>query len=168
MERPTFIYAKNPNKEEYAMVSEAVEANEGYCCCAIEKTPETKCMCAEFRESENSGFCHCRRYYKVRKSETLGIVVDITEGEGADAFQRWFERFTKEDFVVIPIIYNSYSMVHGTRQHIDICKAAVYKCDAIFVINAESENEHFMAEIIEWTEDLGKKIIYERTLRNEN
>jgi hypothetical protein len=36
------------------------------------------------------------------------------------------------------------------------------------VINTESENEHFMAEIIEWTEDLGKKIIYERTLRNEN
>ena len=42
-----------------------VAANGGYCPCAIEKTPDTKCICKEFREQEEPGFCHCGRYEKV-------------------------------------------------------------------------------------------------------
>ena len=41
-----------------------VEANNGYCPCAIWQTPETKCMCKDFREQE-SGECHCGRFEKV-------------------------------------------------------------------------------------------------------
>lgn len=40
-----------------------VEANDGYCPCAIEKNEDTLCMCKEFRE-QDSGVCHCGRYEK--------------------------------------------------------------------------------------------------------
>lgn len=42
----------------------AVEANDGYCPCMVERSPDTKCMCLEFREQE-SGLCHCGRFEKV-------------------------------------------------------------------------------------------------------
>lgn len=42
-----------------------VAANKGYCPCAVEKTPDTRCMCKEFREQEEAGPCHCGRYEKV-------------------------------------------------------------------------------------------------------
>jgi hypothetical protein len=41
-----------------------VEANGGFCPCAIWQTPDTKCMCKDFREQE-SGECHCGRFEKV-------------------------------------------------------------------------------------------------------
>ena len=41
-----------------------IEANNGYCPCAIWQTPDTKCMCKDFREQE-SGECHCGRFEKV-------------------------------------------------------------------------------------------------------
>lgn len=47
-----------------ASVADLVKANDGYCPCAIPKTPDTKCICKEFREQE-SGLCHCGRYKKV-------------------------------------------------------------------------------------------------------
>lgn len=42
-----------------------VEANNGYCPCAIWQTEDTKCMCKEFREQEEVGKCHCGRFEKV-------------------------------------------------------------------------------------------------------
>lgn len=52
---------KMPNTQE---IIEAVKNNQGYCPCALEKTPDTKCMCKEFREMEKSGICHCGLYKK--------------------------------------------------------------------------------------------------------
>ena len=46
-------------------IKELVVANNGYCPCAIEKTPDTKCMCKEFREQKEPGLCHCGLYEKV-------------------------------------------------------------------------------------------------------
>ena len=39
--------------------------NDGYCPCAVFKTPDTKCICKEFREQQTPGLCHCGRYEKV-------------------------------------------------------------------------------------------------------
>ena len=42
-----------------------VKANDGYCPCSLEKTPETKCICKEFLEKMEKnipGECHCGRY----------------------------------------------------------------------------------------------------------
>lgn len=42
-----------------------VEQNDGFCPCSLVKTPEAKCMCAEFREQKTPGLCHCGRFEKV-------------------------------------------------------------------------------------------------------
>ena len=42
-----------------------VDANNGYCPCAIWQTPDTKCMCRNFREQAEPGECHCGRFEKV-------------------------------------------------------------------------------------------------------
>lgn len=44
-----------------------VEQNNGYCPCAIIKNEDTKCMCKEFKEQEESGVCHCGRFLKVKE-----------------------------------------------------------------------------------------------------
>ena len=45
-------------------VADLVKQNDGYCPCMIERTPDTKCMCKDFRE-QAEGLCHCGRYRKV-------------------------------------------------------------------------------------------------------
>lgn len=55
---------KNPDNEMYTEVTKAVDNNSGYCPCSVERTPETKCICKEFREQECEGECHCGRFVK--------------------------------------------------------------------------------------------------------
>ena len=58
----------NPDEEIVKMVKEGLEMTGGYCPCRLERTPENKCICKEFREQmkdpEFEGFCHCMLYYK--------------------------------------------------------------------------------------------------------
>ena len=51
---------KTLNSEE---ISAAIQDNDGYCICAVEKTEDTKCMCKAFRE-QAEGLCHCGLYKK--------------------------------------------------------------------------------------------------------
>lgn len=53
----------NADTQHVDKIRAALKANDGYCPCALEKTPDTKCMCKEFREME-SGTCHCGLYVK--------------------------------------------------------------------------------------------------------
>lgn len=53
----------NPDKELVAEIRKALKENDGYCPCRPEKTPDTVCLCKEFREQE-SGLCHCGLYLK--------------------------------------------------------------------------------------------------------
>lgn len=46
-------------------IAELVQQNDGYCPCAVQRTPETKCICKDFIEQKESGLCHCGRYEKV-------------------------------------------------------------------------------------------------------
>lgn len=45
-------------------IAAAVKENDGYCICAVVKTPDTKCMCKEFLEQKENGICHCGLYKK--------------------------------------------------------------------------------------------------------
>ena len=54
----------NEDKELVEEIKKALKENDGYCPCRIEKTPYTKCMCKEFREQKEPGYCHCGLYYK--------------------------------------------------------------------------------------------------------
>ncbi len=55
---------KNPNTEIYNEVTRAVEENDGYCPCELQRTADTKCICKAFREQKHSGECYCGRYIK--------------------------------------------------------------------------------------------------------
>jgi len=55
----------NPDKEFVKEFIEKVKNNDGYCPCRVSKTPDTKCMCKEFREQEE-GECHCGLYVKTK------------------------------------------------------------------------------------------------------
>ena len=58
----------NEDKETVKAIKEGLAKKGGYCPCRLEKTPDTKCMCKEFRDqiadSDFEGYCHCMLYYK--------------------------------------------------------------------------------------------------------
>lgn len=58
----------NEDVEIVNAVKEGLERTGGYCPCRLERTPENKCMCKEFREQiadeDFEGYCHCYLYYK--------------------------------------------------------------------------------------------------------
>lgn len=58
----------NPNEAIVEAVKEGLIQTGGYCPCRLERTPENKCMCKEFRDQiadpNFEGFCHCMLYYK--------------------------------------------------------------------------------------------------------
>lgn len=58
---------QNPDKEYANEVRKKLKENGGYCPCRLEKTPDTKCMCKEFRE-QAEGMCHCGLYIKEKDS----------------------------------------------------------------------------------------------------
>lgn len=56
----------NPDKEYANKVRKKLADNQGYCPCMLVKTPDTKCMCKEFREMDE-GMCHCGLYLKMKE-----------------------------------------------------------------------------------------------------
>lgn len=59
----------NENQEIVNTVKEGLKRTGGYCPCRRERTPDTKCMCKEFKDQiadENfEGYCHCLLYKKI-------------------------------------------------------------------------------------------------------
>lgn len=50
-------------------INEKLESNknqfgEAYCPCSLVHTPDTICMCKDFRDKDEPGFCHCGKYEK--------------------------------------------------------------------------------------------------------
>lgn len=61
----------NPDVEVVAEIRKGLEENKSkfgarYCPCRVEHTPDTICMCKEFRE-QAEGMCHCGLYIKVKE-----------------------------------------------------------------------------------------------------
>lgn len=56
----------NPDKAHVAEIRKQLKENDNYCPCVLEKTPDTKCMCKEFREMKE-GTCHCGLYIKTKE-----------------------------------------------------------------------------------------------------
>ena len=58
----------NENKEIVAKVKEGLKMKDGYFPCRLQKLPEYKCICKEFKQQiadpDFEGYCHCKLYYK--------------------------------------------------------------------------------------------------------
>ena len=65
----------NSDKEIVKTLRERLKKKDGYCPCRIQKTPENKCMCQEFRDQIADpnwyGFCHCLLYEKIKTDEDI-------------------------------------------------------------------------------------------------
>ena len=56
----------NPDKEVVQEVREGLLRTGGYCPCRVARTPDTKCLCKEFKEQTEEGECYCGLYIKVK------------------------------------------------------------------------------------------------------
>ena len=65
------------NEELVQEIRKKLKENEGYCPCRIKKTPDTKCMCKEFREMKE-GECHCGLFVKTREGQHIPKKIDYT------------------------------------------------------------------------------------------
>ena len=58
----------NSDPEVVQSIREGLQRTGGYCPYRLQRTPENKCMCKEFKEQiadpNFEGYCHCRLYYK--------------------------------------------------------------------------------------------------------
>ncbi len=150
---PDFIHRKE--------IEEAIKENDGYCCCALEKNDDTKCICKDFREQDHFGFCHCGRYYKVLKTPKVCLC-------GSTRFKEIFfdiaKEFTLKGYIVtMPevFVHRGDTIDEKDKEYLDeIHKAKIADADEIFVINKDGYIGESTKSEIEWAEELDKKIIY--------
>ena len=64
----TMAVRLNEDAEMVKTIREGLKRTGGYCPCRLERTPENKCVCKEFRDQiadpKFHGYCHCMLYYK--------------------------------------------------------------------------------------------------------
>lgn len=65
-----------------------VDANGGYCPCAVKQTPRTKCICDDFRNQLIVGPCHCGRYEKVLEQSDIECLITKIESKLEDEPER--------------------------------------------------------------------------------
>lgn len=154
-----FDVKPNPDPETFKDISDAIRQNNNYCCCAITKEPDTMCMCKEFRDQNESGFCHCGRFYKVKKFSTIAILSTPEDDEHATYLA---QSLTSQGFIVHAPMYGDM-ITFLTREELfnELQKVKIQKADIVLVVNTSQKAVESLAEQIYWAEELQKKIIYE-------
>lgn len=152
---------QNPNPRKYAAISKAVNDNDGYCCCEIVKTPDTRCICKKFRDSVNIGFCDCGRYYKIYQ---YGIITLCGSTRFKKEFIQAQKDWTLQGWIVLSANVFGHSgdeLTDAQKEDLDyLHKAKIEMSDAIFVINKGGYIGESTASEIEWAKALGKEIYY--------
>ena len=154
-----FDIKTNPNEDELKDIVEAVDANEGYCPCAVTKDADTKCMCKAFRDSENTDFCHCGRFYKVRDHEILAVIGDISDEDMARNYTDWCESLIYQDFIPIGIPLNPLDYHFGSEKYMNIGRAIIAKSDAVLVLGHGQEMTDVVTGLVDWASMIGKKVL---------
>jgi hypothetical protein len=154
-----FDILKNPSEEEYNEITEAVTLNDGYCPCMPNKSDDTKCMCKAFRESKETDFCHCGRFYKVKNYETIALIGDTSEDEDTLNYMNWYEKMMNQDFIVFGIPLDLYDINCGSEEHFNLCKSIIAKSDAVIVLGHDQKFYFMVADLIEWAGSIGKKVL---------
>ncbi len=160
-----FKINKNPNEQEFAEISEAVAENDGYCPCLLNKDENTKCMCKDFRDSEEVDFCHCGRYYKTKEYESIAIIGDISDSDSMVDYINWCEKLAFQDFIVYGLPFNLYSYQITTDKYCNLCKSVIAKADAVVVLSCTEELQGIIEEYTYWAKELGKKVLTAEDLR---
>ena len=152
----------NPNDDDYRAITRAIEDNDGYCCCELEHTPDTKCPCKKFREAPSSA-CDCGRFYKVTNYPIITLC-------GSTRFKEEFLKKAKEltlaGWIVLSVgVFGHFGDIEADKPEIkaqldDIHKQKIAMSDAIYVINKSGYIGKSTQAEIEWAKFLNKDIIY--------
>jgi len=156
-----YIIIPSPNFIHRKEVEESIKNNEGYCCCSIEKTPETMCICKEFRDKQASGFCHCERYYKIKKCKKICLC-------GSTKFKEEFNELNKiltlKGYIVeMPGVFMHQGDNISDEEKIELDelhKSKIADCDLIFIINKDGYIGQSTKSEIDWAKSIGKEIVY--------
>ena len=154
-----FDIFKNPSEEEYNEITDAVKLNDDYCPCLSYKNDDTKCMCKAFRDSRETDFCHCGRFYKVKNYETIALIGDITSYTAQENFVKWHAILTYQDFVVLGIPLDLQDFRCGSEEHFNLCKSIIAKADAVVVLGHEQKLYSMVLDLIEWASSINKKVL---------
>ena len=156
-----FEIISNPDFLHRKKIEEAIKNNDGYCCCALEKNEDTKCMCRDFREQKRYGFCHCGRYLKVLKCPKICLC-------GSTRFKEKFievaRDFTLKGYIVtMPMVFvhSGDNVTNMDKEFLDeVHKAKIANADLIYIINCDGYIGNSTKSEIDWAIELGKKIEY--------
>lgn len=154
-----FDIFKNPNEEEYSEITEAVKLNDDYCPCMPNKSDDTKCMCKAFRDSKETDFCHCGRFYKVKNYETIALIGDISDYTSQENYVDWYERLIYQNFIVLGIPLNLHDFHCGSERHFNLCKSIIAKSDAVIVLGHDQKLYSMIADLIEWAGSINRKVL---------
>lgn len=157
--RNEFDIKKNPNIEDYEEITEAVNANDGYCPCMRDKDEDTKCMCKLFRTSKDTDFCHCGRFYKVKNYETIALLGDISDYTAQENYIDWYERLIYQNFIVLGIPLNLHDFHCGSDKHLNLCKSIIAKSDAVVILGHNQELYETVAKLVDWASSIDKKVL---------
>lgn len=154
-----FDIFKNPFEEEYNEITEAVKLNENHCPCMSVKNEDTLCVCKTFRESKETDYCHCGRFYKVKNYETIALLGDISNYTAQENYIDWYERLIYQDFIVLGVPLNLYNAHCGSEKHFNLCKSIIGKADAVVVLGHDQALYSMITDLVEWASSIGKKVL---------
>lgn len=144
----------NPDFVHRKEIEQAIKENDGYCCCALEKTMDTFCMCKDFSEQSEYGFCHCGRYYKVLNAPKVCLC-------GSTRFkEKFFEvarDFTLKGYIVtMPMVFihqGDEDISDEQKEYLDeIHKAKIADADLVYIVNCGKYIGDSTASEIDWAE----------------
>jgi hypothetical protein len=116
-------------------------------------------MCKTFRDSKETDFCHCGRFYKVKNYETIALIGDTSEDEGTVNYMSWYEKMMNQDFIVFGIPLDLYDINCGSEEHFNLCKSIIAKADAVVVLGHDQKFHFMVSDLIEWAGSIGKKVL---------
>jgi hypothetical protein len=158
----------NPVRGVADDVREAIELNDGYCCCEIKHTPDTHCPCKKFREYQGTTMCNCGRFIKLKEFRTITLC-------GSTRFKDEFIKAQKDLTLAGWAVETVGLFGHSGDSEAEDAKALlddmhkykIYKSDAIFVINVGGYIGESTAEEIQWARDLNKEVYSLEPLKGE-
>lgn len=154
-----------PDEELLNDIVGAIKDNGGYCCCAITKTEDDKCMCKKFREQENAGFCHCGRYYKVKNAETIVLIGDCETDGTEEKMNELANTLDGFGFIVTTIKRRELSNLSQYFAIRETNFTKIAKCDLAVVVNEATES---IQEFLEWAAEIGKPVTDTLRLKGDN
>lgn len=163
MERQKYLIYTTPDKELLEDIVGAITDNGGYCCCAVEKTDDYKCMCKPFRDQEESGYCHCGRFYKVKNAETILLMGNCEYAGVETLINEYTEKLDNLGFIVTTIKYKEINSIGRYLSIRETNRTKIAKADLVWVFGPTEGLDDLMS----WVEEIQKPCTTNLTLGEE-